>query len=171
MNMRYLKAAIASLLTIAGTSTLFAKDSPEFETSAVVLRYSANIALSQGDARELFDKSIEILHSSNFNSSKPRWEWDDAKINLEYGRAVSGRHVLLTFSKPEIIKTIGGDITARELIIGLNGSQYASSVHTVDSGGKLIGHAKYLGQLCIEIQELANEIVARSPNSRMEPTR
>jgi hypothetical protein len=165
------KVGLATLLLIVKASTLFAEDLPEFETSAVVLRYPGNISLNHDDARKIFEKSIEILQSSNFNSSNPKWDWDEAKINLEYGRAVSGRHVLVTFSKPEIIKTIGGDITVRELVIGLNGSQYASSVHTVDIQGRVIGHAKYLGQLCIEIQELADSVASSLPNKTMEPTR
>lgn len=77
----------------------------------------------------------------------------------------------VVFGKPETIKTIGGDITVRELIIGLNGSEYASSVHTVDGQGKLIGHAKYQGQLCVEIQELAKAAASESPNEMTEPTR
>jgi len=169
--MLYVKAVLVILFVAANGSSLSAKDSPEFEASAVVLRYSENTALGQDDSRKLFEKSIEILQSSNFNSSSPRWEWDEVKINLEYGRAVSGMHVLVTFNKPERVKTMGGYISARELIIGLNGSQYASSVHTIDGDGKVIGHAKYLGQLCIEILELVKEITARSPNETMEPTR
>jgi hypothetical protein len=155
------KAALSALLLVASSSVLFAADSPEFEKSSVVLRHAASISLDHDEARQVFDKALEILQSSNFNSANPRWEWDEANLNLEYGRAVSGRHVLITFGTPEIIKTIGGDITVRELVIGLNSSQYASSVHTVDDQGKVIGHAKYLGLLCIEIQELANAIAAR----------
>ena len=68
-------------------------------------------------------------------------------------------------------KTIGGEVTVRELVIGLNGSQYASSVHTVDGQGRVVGHAKYLGQLCIEIQELVNAVASKPPNKTMEPTR
>jgi hypothetical protein len=119
----------------------------------------------------LYRKSIEILESSNFNSSNPQWEWDEAKINLEYGRAVSGRHVLVTFGEPKTVKTIGGVISVRELVIGLNGSQYANSVHTIDRDGKVIGHAKYLGQLCVEIQELANAIASASTDETMDPAR
>jgi hypothetical protein len=162
--------SLAALLLIVA-SALLAQDLREFERSSVVLRYSGTISLSHGDARKIFKKSIEILQSSNFNSSNPKWEWDEAKINLEYGRAVSGRHVLVTFGKPETIKTIGGDITVHELVVGLNGSQYASSVHTIDSQGKVTGHAKYLGRLCIEIQELANAIASKWPNKTIEPTR
>ena len=164
------KVALGTLLLLVA-SALLAAESPEFEKSSVVLRYSGNIALNEDDARKIFEKSIEILQSSNFNSSNPKWEWDEAKINLEYGRAVSGRHVLVTFSKPETIKTLGGKITVRELVIGLNGSQYASSVHTIASNGKVVGHAKYLGQLCIEIQELANAAASKLPSKTMEPTR
>ena len=165
-----MKVVLATVLLVVA-SGLFAEESPEFERSSVVLRYSGNIALTDDEARKIFRKSIEILQSSNFNSANPKWAWDTAKINLEYGRAVSGRHVLVSFGEPKIIKTIGGDIAVRELVIGLNGSQYASSVHTVDGQGKVVGHAKYLGQLCIEIQELANAISAKSPDKAMEPTR
>jgi hypothetical protein len=169
--MLHVNIGLAALVLIIAAPDVFAEDSPDFETSAVVLRYSGNISLNHDDARKIFEKSIEILQSSNFNSSNPKWEWDEAKVNLQYGRAVSGRHVLVTLNKPQTIKTLGGDITVRELIIGLNGSQYASSVHTVDGQGKLIGHAKYLGQLCTEIQELVNAVAAKSANKTMEPTR
>jgi hypothetical protein len=169
--MLYRKAALVVLLVAANTSSLYAKDAPEFETSAVVLRYPGSIALGLNDSRKLFEKSIEILQSSNFNSSSARWEWDEAKISFEYGRAVSGKHVLVTFNKAERVKTLGGYVSASELIIGLNGSHYASSVHTIDGDGNVVGHAKYLGQLCVEIVELVKEMTARSPNQTMEPTR
>lgn len=165
-----MSVGLATLLLVVA-SGLFAEESPEFERASVVLRYSGNIALTDDEARKIFSKSMEILRSSNFNSAKPKWEWDSAKINLEYGRAVSGRHVLVSFGEPKIIKTLGGDIAVRELVIGLNGSQYASSVHTVDGQGKVVGHAKYLGQLCVEMQELANAVAARSSNKTMEPAR
>lgn len=165
------KVGLAALLLIIQGSGAFAENLPEFESSAVVLRYSANISLDRADARKLFGKSIEVLQSSNFNSSNSQWEWDEAEVNREYGRAVSGRHVLVTFSKPEIIKTIGGDITVREFVIGLNGSQYASSVHTLDEQRRVIGHAKYAGQLCIEIQELAHAVAMKAPDKTMEPRR
>jgi hypothetical protein len=84
-------------------------------------------------------------------------------MNLEYARSASGKHVLVTFSKPQSIKTLGGYVSVRELIIGLNGAQVASPVHTVDADGRIVGHAKYLGQLCIELMELAKEIAAESP--------
>lgn len=163
------KLGLATLILIVAPE-VFAQELPAFESSSVVLRYSRNIALGEDDARKIFDKSIEIIQSSNFNSSAPKWEWDAAKINLEYGRAVSGRHVLVSFGKPETIKTIGGDIVVRELVIGLNGSQYASSVHTIDDHGKVVGHAKYLGQLCVDIQELANAIATKSTNKTIGPT-
>jgi len=165
-----MKVVIATLLLVVAPA-LCAEESPEFERSSVVLRYSGNIALTDDEARKIFRKSIEILRSSNFNSANPTWEWDTARINLEYGRAVSGRHALVSFGELKIIKTIGGDTAVRELVIGLNGSQYAGSLHTIDGQGKVVGHAKYQGQLCVELQELANAVAARLPDKTMEPTR
>jgi hypothetical protein len=161
---------LTSLLLISA-SALFAEGSPEFEKSAVVLRYSGNVILNHDDARTLFNKSVEILQSSNFNSSTPRWQWDEAKIGLEHGRSVSGKHVLITFNEPERIETVGGYVSARELVIGLNGAEVASPVHTVDADGKVVGHSKYLGQLCIELMNLVKEIAVNSPNKAMGPTR
>lgn len=169
--MLHAKTVLVVLFVAANIPPVFAQDAPDFDTSAVVLRYSANIPLGQDDSRKLFMKSIEILRSSNFNSSSPRWQWDEAKLNLEYGRSVSGKHVLVTFNEPRKIKTIGGDVAARELIIGLNGAEVAGPVHTIDADGKVVGHAKTLGQLCIELMERVNEMAAKSPNKTMESTR
>src|SRR5262245_31337067 len=101
------------LFMAANSSCVCAQASPDFDASAVVLRYPGNTTLGRDDSRRLFDKSIEILQSSNFNSSSPRWEWDEAKMNLEYARSVSGKHLLVTFRKPESIKTLGGYVAVR----------------------------------------------------------
>ena len=165
------RTTVLAALTAVIAVPVFAQATPHFESSSVVLRYSQDVALGEDESRKLFEKAMEILQSSNFNSSNPLWKWDEAKMNVEYGRAVSGRHVLVIFDKPEKIKTLGGLIDARELVIGLNGSQVASPVYTVDSAGKIIEHAKYLGQLCIEMMELAKDAAEKEPNKLLHATR
>lgn len=156
--MSYVKAILSSLLLMAHAAALLANDLPQFETAAVVLRYQGSEPLGHDDSRRLYEKAMEVLQSSNFNSADPKWPWDEAKLNVEYGRAVAGEHVVVTFVATQNVKTLGGYVPVRELIIGLNGPQYATSVHTIDGEGKLVGHAKYLGQLALDIVDLAKAI-------------
>lgn len=58
------KLGLATLILIVAPE-VFAQELPAFESSSVVLRYSRNIALGEDDARNIFDKSIEIIQSSN----------------------------------------------------------------------------------------------------------
>lgn len=165
------KATVLAVLATVGAAPVFAQVVPHFEASSVVLRYSQNVPLGEDESRKLFEKAMEILQSSNSNSSNPLWKWDEAKMNVEYGRTASGRHVLVTFGKPEKIKTVGGYIDARELIIGLNGSQVASPVYTVDPAGGVVEHAKYSGRLCIEMMELARDAAEKESTRLLQETR
>lgn len=151
---------IASLASAAGT-----EEPPPKVAASVVLRYPGTKALGADDAQRLEAKALEILHSSNFNSTLPRWEWDEAKTNLEYGAAVSRNHLLVTFPTPETVETLGGKVVVKEIIIGLNNAQYADSLHTIDESGRIVGHAKYSGMICIELLDLVKALVPRqSPN-------
>jgi hypothetical protein len=146
-------ALIVSLASAAGT------EEPQPKVAAsVVLRYPGTKALGADDTQRLRAKALEILHTSNFNSTAPLWEWDEAKTNLEYGAAVSRKHLLVTFPTPQTIETLGGKVVVKEIIIGLNNAQYASSLHTIDANGHIVGHAKYGGVLCIELLDLVKAL-------------
>jgi hypothetical protein len=106
------------------------------------------------DYSELHDLAARIVESSNDNSRDPKWNWDLAARLAEYRRAANGRYLLISYSVPRTIRTPGGDVIVKEILIGLNGSQYASSLHTVDDEGRIVGHAMYSGMLCIKLQEL-----------------
>jgi hypothetical protein len=153
---------LALILLILIASLAHAADAEELQPKAaasVVLRYPGTKALGADDAQKLEAKALEILHSSNFNSTAPRWEWDEAKTNLEYGAAVSRKHLLITFPTPQTIETRGGKVVVKELIIGLNNAQYANSLHTIDTNGRIVGHAKYSGMICIELLEMVKALV------------
>jgi hypothetical protein len=169
--MFFARLALVFSIAVAGASSSPGQDSPDVETFAVVLRYVERIPLGQDESRELLQKSMDILRSSNFNSSSPQWKWDQAKIDFEYGQSVSGKHVLITFGKAATIPTIGGHVSARELVIGLDSLEVASPVHTVDADGRIVGHAKYQGHLCAELAALVRQIAARARDTSVEPTR
>lgn len=147
-------ALIASLASAADTE----ESQPKIAAS-VVLRYPGTKALGADDAQRLKAKALEVVHTSNFNSTAPRWEWDEARTNLEYGAAVSRKHLLVTFPTPQTIETLGGKVGVKEIIIGLNNAQYANSLHTIDSNGRIVGHAKYSGVLCIELLDMVKALV------------
>lgn len=137
---------------------------------AVTLRYEAEIALPQTAAEQLYLKAMEVLESSNFNSHAPQWEWNLSVLLDEYRQAVSGNYLLITFALPQQVKTVGGVISVRELLIGLNGEQYASSLHTIDDEQRIVGHAKYSGELCVDLLNLVKKLVA-TPSNALEQTR
>jgi hypothetical protein len=132
-----------------------AESQPEYLLS---LQYEGAAPSSPDDYTRLYDLALEIVESSNFNSRNPQWDWDLADILRDYRRAVDGRYLLISFVKPRSVKTVGGDLTIKEILIGLNGSEYASSLHTVDDEGRIVGHAKYRGELCIELLQLVTSM-------------
>jgi hypothetical protein len=75
-----------------------------------------------------------------------------------YRKTVSGKYLLVSFKEPRKIKTVGGEVSVREILIGLNRPDYASSLYTIDDEGRIVGHAKHSGPLCVEFLELAKKI-------------
>lgn len=119
---------------------------------SLILRYSSpSLTPSEVQQQQLLAKALALLASSNFNSAQPRWKWDSARIEQEYGRAVSGRHLLIDFRQPTVRPTRGGELSVRQIVIGLDGGQLAQSLHTLDPNGSLVGHAMYAGELCVEL--------------------
>ncbi|HEY0683610.1 MAG TPA: hypothetical protein VGD45_14855 [Steroidobacter sp.] len=157
---------IALVVVLIGSAA--AADALPKHSAAVVLRYPGTAPLRSADAQQLKAKALEILRSSNFNSAAPRWEWDEATSNLEYGAAVSGRHLLVTFADPTIIETTGGKVVVKEIIIGLNTAQYASSLHTIDDKGRVVAHAKYSGTLCVELVDMVKALPRESAAPRLQ---
>ena len=128
---------------------------PEYVLS---LQYEGAAPAGLDDYTKLYDLAMEIVESSNFNSRNPQWKWELAEVLADYRRAVDGRYLLVSLAKPRTVKTAGGDVTVKEILIGLNGSEYASSLHTVDDEGRIVGHAKYSGEVCIRMLQLVKSM-------------
>jgi hypothetical protein len=171
MSIRQVRVVFVCILIAFGAASRSAEILPSVDKATISLRYGSSVELSEDDSKRLLQQAMEILESSNFSSANPQWEWDYAKVSAEYEQAVSGRHLLVTFADAKKIRTIGGYVSVWKLIIGLNGSQYASPVHTVDGTGVVIGHAKYEGMLCVRLMDLVKEIIATLPNNTLVPTR
>jgi molybdate transport system substrate-binding protein len=117
--------------------------------SAVDLRYGKNPPLNERRRQALYAKAIELLESSQFNSRDER-----QKMEEEYRRVMSRKYLAVTLRPAQKVATMGGEISVRQIVVGLNRPDYASSLHTVDDEGRIVVHGKYSGGLCIELLNL-----------------
>ena len=113
---------------------------------------------------------MELLETSNFNSRTSGLDWSISKIHEEYRQTVAGKYLLVSLIEPQRIKTVGGEVIVREIVIGLNRpdcvaivegvsyADYASSLFTIDDEGRVVVHAKYSGLMCIELMKLVKKI-------------
>lgn len=169
MNAAMLRAfAISLFATACGTAIATSNPTESPSEFTVTLRYGTESALSHEAVQALYLKAMEVLESSNFNSRAPRWEWNVSVLLDEFRQAVSGNYLLITFSDPQQVKTVGGEISVKEILVGLNGQQYASSLHTIDDEERVVGHAKYSGHLCIELLNLVEKLVTTPNNACMD---
>lgn len=164
------RIAIALLIAITATAPSFAQSETHSSSNiapayTLSLHYGKDVPLSKDAAQMLYSKAMDFLFSSNFNSSIPRWreQWGIAKIQDDYRRTIRGNYLLVTFKDPQKIKTVGGEITVLEIVVGLNGQQYADALFTIDDEGRIISHAKYSGPLGIEFLNLVKKVAAGNP--------
>lgn len=155
--------AILILLTpVAARFAIADAEEPSADTESdytLTLRYGKATPLSPEAVESLYAKTVELLETSNFNSRAPLWEWNMSEILEGYRRTVAGKYLLVSFNEPRTFKTIGGEVSVREIVIGLNRPDFASALFTIDDEGRIVGHAKYSGLLCIDFLKLAKKIV------------
>jgi hypothetical protein len=130
----------------------------------VALRFGKETPLTQEAFQTLYSKALELLETSNFNSL--------ALVHAEYRQTVAGKYLLVSLKVPQKIKTVGGEVIVREIVIGLNRpdsvaivegvsyADYASSLFTIDDEGRVVVHEKYSGLMCIELMKLVKKIAA-----------
>jgi hypothetical protein len=162
MNRRSAAVGLALLFALPRANILAQGKEPAHRTappgSAVDLRYGRNPPLSDQRKQALYAKAIELLESSQFNSLDQRWDWDQAKIEDEYRRAMSGKFLAVTYRTPQKVATMGGEVSVRQIAIGLNRPDYAGSLHTVDDNARIVGHGMYSGAVCIELLNLVKSV-------------
>jgi len=136
----------------------------------VALRFGKQTPVTQEEAQTLHSKALELLETSNFNSRTSALDWTISKIHEEYRQTVAGKYLLVSLNEPRRIKTVGGEVVVREIVIGLNRpdsiaivggvsyAEYASSLFTIDDEGRVVLHAKYSGLMCIELMKLVKKI-------------
>lgn len=120
--------------------------------------------LSEQGQQALCQQAIQLVETSNFHSD-PGDQYHIFKlpqVQNDYRREVAGKFLLIAFSTPRKIKTIGGEITVSEIVVGLNRDDYASSLFTIDESGRVIGHAKYAGDRCIQLLNAVKKLIPKA---------
>ncbi len=109
--------------------------------------------LSEQAQQALCLQAIQLVETSNFHSDPGDHShiFKRPQVQSDYRREVAGKFLLIGFPTPRKIKTIGGEITVSEIVVGLNRDGFASSLFTIDDSGRVIGHAKYSGERCIQL--------------------
>jgi len=104
--------------------------------------------------------SEQFLKSANFNTAnQPDILKQSVTAQERYRKTVRGDHLVVSYDRPMTFKTVAGDVTVVEIVVGLNRPDtVASGLFTVDPEGRVIAHEKYAAILPVE---LAPEAAAR----------
>jgi hypothetical protein len=102
--------------------------------------------------------SETFLKSANFNTlNQP----DIVKqgvtdIQERYRKTVRGDYFVVSYDRPTKFKTVAGDVTVVEIIVGMNRPDTVpSALFTIDGDGRVIAHEKYAGMLPDELAPAA----------------
>jgi len=127
------------------------------ENDGVTVRRCRGGQPTPSAAEELRKLAVELVQSSNFNTAAhPRiLNQGVAAIHDQYRRVVAGDCVIVTFDRAMRLRTVGGDVSVVEIVIGLGRSDQADALFTIDESGRVVGHGKYSGPVAIELRKAA----------------
>lgn len=132
------------------------------ETSPTVRLFDQDeeAALLESAQGRLRYQVTELVKSSNFQSGPG----DKRRIvtlsdaQQDYRDTVAtGEYLLMVVSPAQKISTAGGDVIAAEVVIGLRGPSGRNTVFTIDASGVVVSHAKYSGEIYLELKKTVAE--------------
>lgn len=159
-----MKAKILSLIVFLFVCALASSCRMNISPSnyTIELRHPNKIALTQSETEMLYSNLIDMVRSSNFNSSQPRtqaWpEYQAAGVQSDYTWVVSSNYLVVTLKDEQAIQTVGGTIKVKEIVLGLDNGHGRNGLFTKDGKGQIISHGKYSGPLWVELCQEAEKI-------------
>src|SRR5215470_11975412 len=149
--MRRLARRFALVLLLAGATVTVAG-----EGDGVSVRRCRGSQPTGSSADELRKLAVEFVQSSNFNTAAHAkiLNLSVTAIQDQYRRAVAGDCVIVTYDHAMKLRTVGGEVSLVEIVIGL-GREYADSLFTIDETGRVVAHGKYSGKVGIELRKTA----------------
>ena len=121
--------------------------------ASITVRFPDVRKLTGKTHESIYAHTIDMLQTSIFNSAvhaRP-FQGGIPGVQARYRKTVSGRYLVITFKTPRKFRTLGGKLSAFEVVVGLNRSDYADSLFTIDVEGRIIEHSKYSGGKGIEL--------------------
>lgn len=104
-------------------------------------------------------KVVELLKTSNFNSKDHEGDVFPGgvrRVHQRYRDAIGGQYLVVSFPEPRQFQLIRGQVTAIEVVVGLNQPEYADAFFTIDPDGRIVEHSKFSGKVATELLELVN---------------
>jgi hypothetical protein len=68
---------------------------------------------------------------------------------------VAGNCLIITYNSPVKVRTVGGEVSVLEIVIGLARPDSAEGLFTIDHGGRIVAHEKYSGRIAMELRKAA----------------
>lgn len=113
----------------------------------------ARVTLTLADARPIKDReektleshALALLQTSRINSATNRVQFRRglSGVHAAYRKAMAGDYMLLAFDLPRRLKSIGGDVTALELVIAVERDDRVKAIFSIDMEGRVIQHAQF----------------------------
>ena len=125
---------------------------------SVVVYRDGEKTLTAETKGKLADWGMEFLKTANFNTANQPdiLKQDVCEIQKHYRETVSGDCLIVSYDHVVAVKTVGDNVSVREIVIGLNRSDaIPSALFTVDSEGRIVAHEKYSGVLPEELRPVA----------------
>jgi hypothetical protein len=114
------------------------------------------VGLTEVVQARLCQQVTALVKSSNFHSGPgdKYHVFTFSGVQQDYRDAVAtGEYLLVILSPPQKIGTVGGEVTVAEIVVGLRGPGGRNSVFTIDQSGTIISHAKYAGEVYVELKK------------------
>jgi len=131
----------------------------------------ARVELYRGGPNELMPESEakivawseKFLKSANFNTvNQPDiLKHSVTDVQQRYRKTVRGDYLVVSYDRPMTFKTVAGDMTVVEIVVGLNRPDTVpSGLFTIDPDGRVVAHEKYAAMLVPA--DLASEAATRN---------
>ncbi len=131
-------------------------------TLSMVVNYPGVQDLDVATQESLETMAVDLLKTSNFNSLNhgKLLQSTIPGVQERYRKTISSHYLVISFDSEQNFKTVGGDVRVFEIVIGLNASEYADALFTIDPEGRVIEHAKYSGAKCIQLLKAIKQAAA-----------
>jgi len=90
--------------------------------------------------------SETFLKSANFDTANQPdiLKQSVSAIQNHYRKTVRGDCLVVSYDRPRILQTIGGKVTALQIVIGVNeNGKFAAGLFSIDPEGRIVAHEKY----------------------------